>query len=825
MKVIIELEECLQDSPKFRSALQQNEDDIDQLEQKLEKLIKLCNNMVETGKSFIASKNSFINGIWEMVVYFKEDLPIVSALSKLNQAMTELTKYHSILIDQAQRSVGKNLQNFVKNDIRQAKESKRYFEKIGDDLDNALIRNSQAPRSKTHECEDTSSILAAVRSCFQHTALDYVSQLSCLQSKKRFEILDTFLSLMHAYSTYFHQGWDLFQDVDPFLKHLAGTLADLNDETTKMEKQLDGRHTLVTSKDIVPVLIRDENLSNGIKLEGYLFKRTSNAFKTWNRRWFAIRNNQLVYRKRSNDDIPTIMEEDLRLCSVKIATDIDRRFCFEVLSPTKSHMLQADSEETFQQWVSALQEGIDCAINHVPHEDNDNKWQDEKQETQSNSDSSLSINESKLTAPVKPPRAHSQILSIPGNELCCDCKSPDPRWASINLGITLCIECSGIHRSLGVHVSKVRSLTLDTWEPEILKVMAELGNTIVNRIYEANVDSSVERATPESSRNIREAWIKAKYVKKQFVKPLPGVDSSIVDTNVQGSDTNKIIRNIPQRWSVRKVHRRRRTVSALKKKENQEKSLSDTPKENSSEISNKEPESIITINNKNKEYNNQNSDADDKTLENILIFGETEDVIHSNLDFDSADESPTLDEVEDTLEDISKLHPDLLLYRAAAAHNLPVMCEAFAHGANPNWKNKEDNGKYPLHQAIQSGSIMACEYLLLNSAKCNNQDDNGQTILHLATTFGHTGQVCLLLKRGADQSMLDATGKNALALAMQDANADIVTLLRLAKLNEEIRRDEFGNPGDETFNEVVKDFSHMASHNPEKLRRPPTTAE
>lgn len=54
------------------------------------------------------------------------------------------------------------------------------------------------------------------------------------------------------------------------------------------------------------------------------------------------------------------------------------------------------------------------------------------------------------------------ILSLPGNNACCDCGSPDPRWASINLGITLCIECSGIHRSFGVHLSKVR------WEMVLL---------------------------------------------------------------------------------------------------------------------------------------------------------------------------------------------------------------------------------------------------------------------------------------------------------------------------------------------------------------------
>lgn len=59
------------------------------------------------------------------------------------------------------------------------------------------------------------------------------------------------------------------------------------------------------------------------------------------------------------------------------------------------------------------------------------------------------------------------------------------------------LECSGVHRSLGVHYSKVRSLTLDDWEPEIVKVMAELGNAIVNKVYEANVTSDVTRATPK----------------------------------------------------------------------------------------------------------------------------------------------------------------------------------------------------------------------------------------------------------------------------------------------------------------------------------------
>lgn len=57
----------------------------------------------------------------------------------------------------------------------------------------------------------------------------------------------------------------------------------------------------------------------------------------------------------------------------------------------------------------------------------------------------------------------SLMRTVPGNNYCADCGAKDPDWASLNLGTVICIECSGLHRKLGTHISKVRSLALDVW--------------------------------------------------------------------------------------------------------------------------------------------------------------------------------------------------------------------------------------------------------------------------------------------------------------------------------------------------------------------------
>uniref|UniRef100_A0A8C4GPW9 Arf-GAP with coiled-coil, ANK repeat and PH domain-containing protein n=1 Tax=Dicentrarchus labrax TaxID=13489 RepID=A0A8C4GPW9_DICLA len=751
MKITVDFEECLKDSPRFRATIEEVEGDVCELESKLDKLVKLCIGMIDAGKAYNAANKQFVNGIRELAQQSTRDEKREFTLSYFLSLQ--------ILFDQAQRSIKTQLQTFVKDDLRKFKEAKKQFDKVSEEKEAALIKNAQAPRNKQHEVEEATNILTATRKCFRHIVLDYVLQINVLQSKRRSEILKSMLSFMYAHLTFFHQGYDLFSELQPLMKLLGGQLDQLVVDAAKEKRDMEQKHSTIQQKDFSnddTKLEYNVDADNGIAMEGYLFKRASNAFKTWNRRWFSIQNNQLVYQKKFKDN-PTVVVEDLRLCTVKHCEDIERRFCFEVVSPTKSCMMQADSEKLRQAWIKAVQNSIATAFRD---KGDDGEKLDRKSST---STGSLDSGGEPKERSLKGESALQKVLAITGNTCCCDCGQPDPRWASINLGITLCIQCSGIHRSLGVHFSKVRSLTLDTWEPELLKLMCELGNGAINQIYEARREElGARKPQPGDPRHEVEAYIKAKYVDRRFVRRPSDEElrDKVVSLSKQEKRLSSSSEHLPPRPPPPTPKLRPAVASGLEARRD-------------SLFCPDELDSLFSY------FDNSSKLRSIKSADSGIQ--------------NSADGSREMlanTPSNNSLTDPKEYSPGLQLYWASCARSLPDMAEALAHGAEVNWVNTEDDKRTPLIMAVQGGSLVTCEFLLQNAANVNQQDAQGRGPLHHATMLGHTGQVCLFLKRGANQNAADIDEKTPLTIAVEAANADIVTLLRLAKMNEEMREAE-----------------------------------
>ncbi|KAK7752458.1 hypothetical protein SLS62_005611 [Diatrype stigma] len=251
---------------------------------------------------------------------------------------------------------------------------------------------------------------------------------------------------------------------------------------------------------------------------------------------------------------------DLRMASVREARNAERRFCFEVITPHFKRVYQATSDEDMNSWIVSINNALQSAVEGRGLKDKPTAGGSAAATSTSlkrdigsiltgkssslnhgshnpSSGANSSHPSRRITVGARPSSTRSSTTSFDenpdkllqtlrendqGNTWCADCGSNSKvEWVSINLAIILCIECSGIHRSLGTHISKVRSLTLDitSFTPDIIELLLLVGNRVANMVWEARLEPNVKPG-PQATREQRLKFITAKYVDRAYVEPI-----------------------------------------------------------------------------------------------------------------------------------------------------------------------------------------------------------------------------------------------------------------------------------------------------------------
>ncbi|XP_016892912.1 stromal membrane-associated protein 1 isoform X3 [Cynoglossus semilaevis] len=152
----------------------------------------------------------------------------------------------------------------------------------------------------------------------------------------------------------------------------------------------------------------------------------------------------------------------------------------------------------------------------------------------------------------------SKMLREEDNKYCADCEAKGPRWASWNLGVFICIRCAGIHRNLGVHISRVKSVNLDQWTHEQIQSMVDMGNSRARRVYEAHLPETFRR--PQTDQAV-EVFIRDKYERKKYL------DEKALNTPAQKSEAAPSSTSPSSQADKNKSEREREKKKEEKKKE------------------------------------------------------------------------------------------------------------------------------------------------------------------------------------------------------------------------------------------------------------------
>ncbi|TYH33010.1 hypothetical protein ES332_D13G029000v1 [Gossypium tomentosum] len=688
--------------------------------------------------------------------------PIVS---KFINAFRELANYKEMLLSQVEHLLVDRLMHFMTVDLQDVKESRQQFNKAKYAYDQAREKFVSLKKNTRGDIVvELEEDLQNSKSSFERRRFDLATALMNIEAKKKYEFLESISAIMDAHLRYFKLGYDLLSQLEPFI-HQVLTYAQqskelANVEQDKLEKRIQEFRTqaeidtLRVSNNIEPstnagsIQVVGMNLDKSVEplmlssiegevqtiKQGYLLKRSSSR-GDWKRRFFVLdsRGSLYYYRNKGikpmgyhhqhtgsagdssgvfakfrarhsrslsfNEGTLGSRTVDLRASTIKLDTeDTDLRLCFRILTPLKTYTLQAENGVDRMDWVNKITAVIVSLLNSHIQQQHVEIPRPPSNVTSPNSHGTSEIEQTGYRAePIS-----SVLRKIPGNDVCAECSAAEPDWASLNLGILLCIECSGVHRNLGVHISKVRSLTLDVkvWEPSIVELFCTLGNAYCNSIWEGSLlknesvdepkatSTSVPKPCAKDVISLNEKYIHAKYVDKLLI---------IKDALQPGDPPN--LTNI---WQAVKTDNIQEVYRLL--------AISET------NIVNTTFDDAVSI-----ELYHHVVDAQDSSLESQKEQKEQHDPLACQRIKDSNDPGNCLQGCS-------------LLHLACQGGNCVMLELLLQFGADINMR--DFHGRTPLHHCVALGNNSLAKHLLRRGAKSSITDEGGLSALERAMEKG-----------------------------------------------------------------------------------------